>query len=60
MSYKKCKTAAELNALFQEERITRHGYVDDPNLRNGNFSSTKNGFKQNFTFTREKTVRNEE
>jgi hypothetical protein len=56
-SYKQCKTAAELNQLFREERITRHGYVNDPCLRNGNFSSTGNGLTSNFTFTKQNTFR---
>ena len=60
MSYKECKTAAELNAYTDKERISRCGYLDTHWNQSGSYASTEKGFKDNFKHTRQNTCRDAE
>lgn len=57
MSYKECKTAAELNQFTREERLTRCGYANYHWSQSGVCASTRHGFRDSLIHTRQKTFR---
>lgn len=60
MSYKKYKTAEELNKFTQEERLSRCGFSDYPWSQSGSYQSTQHGVKGFFVHTKQNTSRNKD